>query len=184
MDLMPGDIVLTRSEGFVGRLIRTVTRTVGEKHTRATHCGIMVDERNVVEALSKVVKHDLRTVYGQGSDTQVAVFRWRGLSQDEIDTVVAKVEKYRGTKYSWPKIVAHALDRIFGGIYLFRLLTCMDRYPICSWVVAYSYYVIGKDFDVLPNKADPDNIWNYCTEMPSKGRFEVVFPLGNIGPDD
>jgi hypothetical protein len=184
MDLMPGDIVLTRSEGFVGRLIRAITRTVDEKHTKATRCGIMVDERNVVEALSKVVKRDLRTAYGRGSGTQVAVFRWRGLSQDEIDTVVAKVEKYKGMKYGWSKIVAHALDRILGGIYLFRLLTCMDRYPICSWVVAYSYYVIGKDLGVLPNKANSDNIWNYCTQMPSKGRFEVVFPLGNIGSDD
>jgi len=143
-----------------------------------------VDERNVVEALSKVVKRDLRAVYGQGDGTQVAIFRWRGLIQDQIDTVIAKAEKYRGMKYGWPQIVAHALDRICGGIYLFRLLTCMDRYPICSWVTAYSYYVIGKDFNMLPNTAGPDDIWDYCAEKSNKERFEVVFPLGIIGPDD
>jgi len=50
--------------------------------------------------------------------------------------------------------------------------------------VAYSYYMIGKDFDMLPNTAGPDDIWDYCAEKPSKERFEVVFPLGVIGPDD
>lgn len=183
MDLIPGDIVFTRSEGFVGWPIRVLTRVMGKK-TKANHCGIMVDERNVVEALSKVVKRDLRAAYGRGDGTQVAVFRWRGLTQDQIDAAVAKAEKYRGMKYGWSKRVAHALDRICGGIYLFRLLTCMDRYPICSWVVAYSYYVIGKDFDMLPNTAGPDDIWDYCAEKPSKEQFEVVFSLGIIGPDD
>jgi len=179
MELLPGDIVLTRSKGFVGWLIRQFTRTTGEKRTKVNHCGVMVDGDHLVEALSKVFKNDLRQRY-RGGRAQIAIYRWKGLTEEELQTVGAKAHSYVGRGYGWTKILAHAMDRMFGGVYWFRRLARMDKYPICSWVVAYAYHTIGKGFGVEPNAADPDHIWDYCEEEETRAQFEKIFPLGKL----
>jgi hypothetical protein len=54
----------------------------------------------------------------------------------------------------------------------------MDKYPICSWLVAYAYDAIGWDFGVPPWVAQPDCIWDYCMAHPE--RWRVVHPLGKL----
>lgn len=41
-ELLPGDVFMTRGQGFVSRAIRIFTRTIGEKRTRVNHVGIIV----------------------------------------------------------------------------------------------------------------------------------------------
>ena len=56
------------------------------------------------------------------------------------------------------------------GAYVFRRLDQMDKYPICSWLVAHSYKKIGKDFRVPAGAATPDDIWDFCDKNPDKYR--------------
>ena len=180
ISLLPGDIVLVRSKGIFAWLIRQFTRTAGEKRTMVNHVGVMVDQTNLVEALQTTMKHDLRSRYAGSAKAQIAIYRWIGLTDDQRAAVATKAVSYVGRKYGWLKILAHGLDRIIGGRNFFRWLAREDKYPICSWVVAYSYRVIGKDFGVPPNAADPDHIWDYCVENDTKSQFDEIFPLGTL----
>ena len=86
-----------------------------------------------------------------------------GLSTRQKEMLVVKALEYEGRLYGVFKLFTHALDRFFDNRYVFRRLATMDRYPICSWIVAYSYKrVLGLMFGSPPNAAQPDDILDYC----------------------
>lgn len=165
--LAPGDVVLTRSGGIVGRAIRLFTRRIGESRTKASHTGIIVEggpleAAIIIEALATVKRHRLWDRY-VGRNHQVAVFRPLNLSPDEMVKVLAKAETYVGRRYGYLKVLAHWLDWVLQGAFVFRRLANQDRYPICSWVVAYAFAEAGKHFDFAPGAATPDDIWDFVT---------------------
>ena len=175
----PGDIVMTRSPGLLGKLIRFFTRSVGERRTKVSHVGVMVNETEIVEARRRVVRHPLKETYA-GTPTAVAIVRGRDLSAPQRRQVAEKADSYVGRSYGYAMIVAHALDYFLLGAYVFRRLIRTDKYPICNWVVAYSYHAIGRDFGVEPWQTDPDTIWDYTMEWSSKAMFDVVHELGPL----
>lgn len=137
------------------------------------HVGVVVEEGTlqtcvVVEALSKVKQHKLWERYGPPDDDSVAIFRPTNLTEEEITKIVNYAEKQVGRKYGYLKIVAHLLDWIFFGIYFFRRFTSSGKYPICSWLVAYAFLEAGKNFNVDPGAAEPDDIWDFVTRNKDK----------------
>jgi hypothetical protein len=181
----PGDIFLTRGSGFLGRAIRFFTRHVGESRTRVNHVGLIVvggslREAVAVEALRTVARHRLVDEYG-GTRDEVAVYRPRRLSRRELERVVAAAEGYVGRRYGYGKIVLHALDWALQGAYVFRRLGRMDRYPICSWLVAHAYGAAGVHFGVAPGAATPDDIWDHVRAHPDE--FECVRALARLEPE-
>jgi hypothetical protein len=182
--LLPGDVVLTRSGGFVGWAIRLFTRRIGESRTKASHTGVIVESGTlqaaiIVEALSTVKRHPLWDRYARGNH-EVAVFRPLNLADAEIAKVVAKAETYVGRSYGYVKIFAHWLDWLLQGAYVFRRLTNQDRYPICSWVVAHAFAAAGKDFGVAAGCATPDDIWDFVTGNPDK--YSEIVGLARLTP--
>lgn len=170
--LLPGDIFLTRGDGFVSRAIRFFTRRFGESRTKVNHVGIVVaggslEQAVVVEALRKVERHRLVEKYG-GAKDQIAVFRPARLAPADLARVVAAAESYVGRSYGYGKIVLHALDWALQGAYVFRRLGRMDDYPICSWLVAHSYAKVGVHFGVEPGAATPDDVWDHVTSRPGE----------------
>lgn len=169
-----GDIVLTKSQSWFGKAIRWFSKTIGESKTRVNHVGVMVSSEDIVESLDKTRKRKVTAYYNR--PTEIAVYRWKNLTDEEINTIAAKAESYVGAKYGWIKIIAHGLDRFLNGAYVFRRLTRSERYPICSWVVAHSYEAAGLSFGTDANAADPDDIWDFIQD--NKGLFEEIHPLG------
>ena len=174
MDLLlePGDIVLTRGPGFVGKAIRFFTRHFGESRTKVNHTAIVVQggalrEAVIVEALVKVQRHTLAGEYG-GKRDEVAVYRPTRLSPTQLRHIVATANGYVGRSYGFGKIALHALDWVLQGAYVFRRLGQMDDYPICSWLVAHAYATAGVYFGVDPGAATPDDIWDYVTRRPAE----------------
>ncbi len=48
----------------------------------------------------------------------------------------------------------------------------MDKYPICSWLVAYVYQrVLGLELGGPPDEVDPDDIMDFCM----KERWPIVW---------
>ena len=47
----------------------------------------------------------------------------------------------------------------------------MDKYPICSWVVASSYGEVGENFGVKVGEASPDDIWDWCLK---RGEWKMI----------
>lgn len=172
---LAGDIVLVRGYSLISRLIRLFTRSRWERPTVVNHVGVMVDSINIVESAGKTIKHGLAD-YNSSRDTIYIVRRVDMTGWQRI-AVAKKAETYVGRQYGWLKILAHGLDRLLGNIYLFRQLARMDKYPICSWVVAYAYRQVGLNFGVYPWVADPDDIWDYCIEKESKQSFQVIFAM-------
>lgn len=179
--LKPGDIFLTQGSSFISKAIRIFTRTFGEKRTQVNHVGIVVkggevEDAVVVEALSKVRRHKFKRYVN--SENKIAIYRPINLTKREINLIVAKANIYVGRKYGYFKIMMHFLDWLLLGAYVFRRLANEDNYPICSWVVAHSFLVSGKDFGVAPGAANPDDIWDFVNENPKK--YEEVFELNYL----
>jgi Permuted papain-like amidase enzyme, YaeF/YiiX, C92 family len=177
--LLPGDIFLTQGNSRISRLIRFFSRNKGEAATQVNHTGIVVkggtpDQAVIVEASSKVLKHSMNGYYNS-KNTKVAVFRPKNISPATIDTIVYRAEKYVGMKYGYIKIVAHFLDWCLGGVYFFRRFAFMDKYPICSWVVAYAYADSGYTFGVEPGGCSPDDIWDFC--LFNADKYEMIHGL-------
>lgn len=174
-NLKPGDIFLTRGDGLISKLIRFFSRTGGESRTRVNHVGIVVDDKlTVVEALTKVKRHTLFDEYGK-TNTQIAVYRPLNLTPEELEKIVAKAESYVGATYGYSKIVAHLGDWFLGGRYFFRRFASMDKYPICSWLVAAAYAAADKDFGCPVGLAEPDDIWDFVNANPDK--YKEVWKL-------
>lgn len=186
--LEPGDIFLTRGTGFLSKLIRFFTRTIGEERTKVNHVGVVVDGGDlenclVAEALLKVREHRLWNQYGPPKRDRVAVYRPINLTPDQIRLVVAEAREQVGKEYGILKLVGHLLDWLLLGAYVFRRITRNGDYPICSWLVAHAFAKVGKDFGVHPGAANPDDIWDFVVEHPEV--YEGIHPLQCIWtPDD
>lgn len=183
-ELREADIFLSRGTGLLSRAIRFFTRRIGESRTRVNHVGIVVEGGSpgsavVVEALSRVREHNLWSRYAPRSGQLVAVYRAHDMTPSERAAVVAKAREYRDRKYGYLKLVAHLLDWVLQGAYVFRRLTRDDRYPICSWLVAHAYGHVGLHFGVAPGGATPDDIWDWVRARTNE-QFECVRPLGPL----
>jgi len=183
VELQPADIFLSRSETLLGSLIRFFTRAFGESRTKVNHVGVVVEGGDaehavVVEALAFVRKHRLWSRFGNSRRHQVAVFRAKGISAEDVTKIVQSAEDDVGQQYGWLMVVAHLLDYLLLGAYVFRRLVRADDYPICSWVVAWAYQKTGRNFGVPPGAASPDDIWDYVRAHPDA--YEEVLPLGPL----
>jgi hypothetical protein len=182
--LAPGDVVLTRSGGIVGWAIRLFTRRIGESRTKASHTGVIVAggplrEAIIVEALATVKRHKLWDRYSRRGH-EVAVYRPLSLTDAEVAAIVGKAGTYVGRRYGYLKILAHWLDWVLQGAYVFRRLTNQDRYPICSWVVAHAFAVADRHFGVEPGEATPDDIWDFVTK--NTDAYREVVALAPLAP--
>ena len=167
----------------MSRLIRFFTRQIGESRTKVNHVGVVVQggslrEAIVVEALSTVRRHRLWGRYGPPKKDLVAIYRPLDLSPELIAKVVAGADGYVGRKYGWFMLVAHLFDWVLQGAYVFRRLAGVDRYPICSWVVAHAFLKAGRSFGVAPGAADPDDIWDYVVSH--RTRYARILPLAPL----
>lgn len=178
-----GDVFLTRGHSWLSKAIRFCTQAIGEPRTKVNHVGVVVEGGDlescvVVEALRKVWKHRLWKRYGPPKKDSVAIYRPVNLTQDEIAQVVASANKQVGKTYGYFKILAHLLDWLLLGVYVFRRIARNGEYPICSWLVAHAFAKAGKDFGVAAGMADPDHIWDFIQENPKK--YEQIHPLEPI----
>ena len=181
MYLLPGDIVLTRSNGTIGKLIRVFTKSGNESETMVNHVG-MVDttsylcDATMVEAVDKVRVRKILEYYGSNTGIEYAIYRPTFLDHYRRKIVIDKLNSYVNKNYGYLKIVTHFLDYCIGGKYFFRKLAKSDDYPICSWVVAYAYDSIGFKFGVDPQEASPDDIWDFVVSHPEY--FKEIKKLG------
>ena len=181
MILQPGDVICTRGNSWVSKSIRFFSRGIGESRTEVNHAGVIVwgdriTRAIVVEALAKVMSHGLWAKYGKSRD-EVAVFRNTKITNLDRMKVAQKARTYVGRKYGYFKIVTHVLDYALFGLNVFRRLNQVEKYPICSWLVAKAYAEIGLDFGVPYAEAAPDHLFDYCLESPD---WELVRPLGRL----
>ncbi len=165
--LQTGDVIHVQGKGVLSFLIRLFSRGFFEPRSWASHSAMVLritDGVEIIEATSKVGKRPIDVYKGKTSKLTIARIS-RGLNDDEKKEIIAKSEYYEGKKYGVIKIFLHFLDYILFGWNIFRRLACIDKYPICSWIVAYVYdRVLNYHFGIPPNAAQPDDISDFCVE--------------------
>lgn len=183
--ILPCDILLTRSKSKLGSMIRFFTRRWPfESKTVASHCGIFTVEGDLktatlVEAQSHCNRHSFSEAYGSDTTTDLCIFRPLNLTDEEKALIVAKAESYVGKDYGYFKLLLHLGDWLLGGVYLFRRLGRMDRYPICSYVVSHAYGAAKKTFGVANDAASPDDIWDFILKNIGE-KYEFVWQRGTM----
>lgn len=181
MDIVtyPGDIFLVKGDSLLSKMIRVCTRVIGESRTQVNHAGIISTQARLkdtlcVEALSHVMEHGLLPMYkGNG---QVAIYRKALLTMGFRRSIVEEARGYKGKTYGYLKLFTHFLDWMLLGSYVFRRLTSSDNYPICSWLVEWSYRKAGVD--LFPEGSSPDDIWDIVTRK--EEGWECVMPLTKL----
>ena len=165
----PGDIVLTRGSHWLSRAIRKLTREKGETATQVNHVGMLVTPSvflgacHIVEAAGNgVVRRRVREPYGPGKGNAIAIYRPITMPPADLEKIVANIEKRVGQKYGYLKLLFHLGDWALGGRYFFRRWGAVDRWPICSYLVASEFGKLGYDFGVPAKAASPDDIWDFC----------------------
>ena len=180
--LQPGDIFLTKGDGFISKAIRFFSRSGGESRTEANHVGLVITQGTyqnalIVEALTKVKRRSMSSYFDK-EKTQVAIYRPLNVNAGELEVICATAKGYTGQKYGYIKILTHFLDWCIGGRYFFRRFAFMDKYPICSWVVAFAYDSAGYNFGVEPGAASPDDIMDFCVANPKK--YECIHEMSRL----
>lgn len=165
----PGDVICEKGDSGISRLIRFFTRHRGEPRTYSNHSAVVGTKDNVVEALTKVTSSDLAE---WPFPHEFEIWRKVGLGKLARHTIAAEAESFEGQIYGALKIVPHAVDGLLGKffgreVYLFRPLIGIKRFPICSWLVSWSYWTVSKyEFGVEPHRADPDHIHDHVSKSP------------------
>jgi len=176
--LQPGDIVFTAGDSLLSRLIRWGSRRLGESKTQVNHVGIITGygsllTAQVTEALWHVVTRRLWDGYGN-KRTRVAIARPTNIELSTRVSIAREALRYTDRHYGWWKLMLHFGDKLLGGVYFFRRLAQIKKYPICSFLVAECYGDYGYDFGVEVGEAQPDDIWDYCV---ASENYKFLRPL-------
>jgi hypothetical protein len=178
---LAGDVILFASQDdLYGKVGRWFMRTRGEGPTYAVHTAQFLDSGNYIELdfvtklratreiLRKRQAHDMWQRRG------FEVWRCQPLSFEQRQAVSRKALTYLGTKFGMAKFLTHfldcALNKLAGReIFFFRRFNHDQRYPICSWITAFSYdRALQYQFGVPPECADPDAIADWITSHPDE----------------
>lgn len=171
--VQPCDIFFSRGNKLISKAIRFFERSEKDPHIYVDHTGLFVESEIpinkavCIEARVKVYRHNFWKHYYTKKD-KVAIYRPLNLTLHEKEIILLKAQSYVGLSYGYIKIAAHFLDYFFGGKNIFRRFLSSDEHPICSWVVAQSFYAIGKTFGIEGTIANPENIWDFVKNNPDK----------------
>jgi hypothetical protein len=165
--LQTGDVIHVQNRGILSELILFFSRAWKEEPSWASHTAMVLrvgEEVEIIEALWKTVIRPI-TAY-KGIKSKLLVCRKPGGIDDKHkQKMIEKAEHYKGKTYGYYKIALHILDRLLNNRYVFRRLIKDNEYPICSWLVAYVYdRILGSQFGVEPNAAQPDDILDHCID--------------------
>jgi len=170
-----GDILFERNSSIISKYIRIFTQDKQEKKSEVSHVGLIshsgyIDgypKAKIIEALTTVKEHEVLESYSQ-SDAHIAVYRPLNLTHEETSIIITTARTYIGRTYGYFKVLLHLLAYITKRKKFFSSLMLLDKYPICSYLVAKVYAAAGKSFDVPAGFATPDDIWDFVTTHSDK----------------
>jgi len=140
-ELLPADIVLSRSWSRTSRLIRAFQLLQGkglDNEARVSHVALALGDLNstpeVVESLWRVTRTPLERYQGQ----EIVIWRNVRLSDVERRQVAAKALELTGDWYAPLKLPLYALDGLCSTTWFSRTLGVLP-YKTCGNLVAWAY---------------------------------------------
>ena len=164
--MQPADIIATRSNTWLSRIIRKgETRADNGEPALVSHVGLFIAPDIVIQALSRVVT----TAYPKGfEDDEYVVLSPTEISNANRRLIVEAALSYSSNSYGWLKILGQGLDVVFRTRWFMKHVFTLDKFPICSYVVAQAYKSIGLDFGVPTTTTTPDDILDFAIENSDK----------------
>lgn len=171
-DLKAGDIILTRSDTLLSRIIRWA----GKKRTgaaRVSHAamalGDLVSSPSCVESLWHVEVSPLSKYEGQ----EIIVWRLIDMTEEERERMAVRALTQCNMGYASGKIVLFLFDCIFR-TYFFTRLFGVSNYKVCSNLIAWAREKEnGKKFGIGWRSVQPDTIDDWCRR--NKKKAEMVY---------
>lgn len=170
---MPGDIILCPGKRIIPHILtRWATQARGERPTYAVHTAQFLSARRIIEMQAVVKKRSTKEFLQMRNAFEV--WRCNSLTGSQREAVSRKSLEYLGRKFGWSKLATHMLDGLVNKIvhrqvFFFRRLNHDQRYPICSWITAFSYdRAVHYRFGVPPEGADPDQISDWLHAHPDE----------------
>ena len=173
--LKKGDVVFTRGNGWLQRLIRWGETSPGESRTLVNHALLVVSDGpapdvRIVEAEAKVQAGRFGALHAGDWFT---AYRAKDMDAADADAICAAALAHVGESYGWGQLFLQLIDsKVLGGAYGARRLAHVDPKEICSRLVATAYAVRGFHFDLDDGAAeDPDSMLDYCVAHPELYAF-------------
>lgn len=142
----PGDIGLSYSRSFIGKMVRVAQSLVGDWAVYS-HAFIVLEDGYILEALPKGAKINRLDKY----DLETTAFSRFGLTDEQRNKICTEARKLEGTPYSWLDFLAIGIKHYCKLDHsLFRWIDRRVRDSgkmICSQLVAESYKRAGLDLD-------------------------------------
>ena len=167
-EFMPGDIIFCPGKRIIPHILtRWATQAHDERPTYAVHTAQFLGAHKVIEMDVVVKKRSTKNFLRLRKAFEV--WRCNSLTVSEREAVSRKSLEYLGRKFGWSKLFTHMLDGLVNKVvhkqvFFFRRLNHDQRYPICSWITAFSYdRAVHYHFGVPPECADPDQICDWVT---------------------
>lgn len=181
--LLPGDIILTRRNTFLSRMILRFTRTKGEEKSMYSHCEIVVTPG--LKTTAYVVSADaqgvtMRRVVDKPGRAGV-VYRVR-LDSNEVKNrvmcfdVAARARLKVGKPYPVWRLFMHFLDWLLFDAYLFRRIGRSEDVMECGALVAWAYGPV-KSFGLPWYLVSPDDIHDCLIRWDSYGKAERIMEI-------
>ena len=149
-----GDVLLTRSDSFLGKGIRWMLKKKGDP-VKYNHVAGYIGRGNILEALKTVIIRSL-LIY---KTTTIKILRNENWTDSIRALILLEALKYEDKTYGYAKtFILQPLDQIFRTNFFTSKLSFTDL-PYCSELWAKSIYIITGERinDVLPNSCEPDD---------------------------
>jgi hypothetical protein len=179
-EFLPGDVILCPGRHVLPHLLtRWATRSHAERPTYAVHTAQFLAADQIIEMAAVVKKRSTPEFLQMRKAFEV--WRYTTLTRGQRLAIARQAREYLGRKFGWSKLVTHLLDALVNKvahkpIFFFRRLNHDQRYPICSWITAFSYdRAVHYQFGVPPECADPDHIHDWLVAHPDE--WVCIFSL-------
>ena len=197
-EFLAGDIISFAGRGdAVSRATRWLTRTTGESATYAVHTAQFLDAGHYLEMnLVTKIRPTAAIFTPRGAQKMwrrgFTVWRCRALTPAQRAAISRHARAYLGAKFGWAKLLTHLLDGLINkvvgrNVFFFRRLNHDQRYPLCSWITAFSYdRALHYRFGVPPEWADPDQIDDWVKMHPDEWERVLTFDdsTDSVGGND
>jgi hypothetical protein len=166
IDLLRGDVVLTRSGSRLARLIRKVA---GQP---VSHAGVIVapgtiQDAQILESTGR--GPTVRPFYEHHKRDIVWIYRPLRISPEMLESVCARLEREArdGEPYGTLEFVTQGLDALLGGANVFRRLSPAIPGAQCASLIAQAFARVGYRFGRAPYSCNPLDMMEHITANPS-----------------
>src|SRR5690242_5420579 len=171
MTIEPGDILAVRGRGFLSNgILRATGNTV-------SHVGLLMTVASpltsslTIEALSRVRSRSLGdAIFGA---ERAWVLSALNLTQAQRDEILLTASTFSADDYGYLDLALQLADAAFRTRWFTDRLASrfLNRWPICSFVVARAYEQVGLTFGFEDASLTPADVWEFAVKNPDKYRI-------------